>query len=218
MRFFVDTADIEEIKELRETGMLDGVTTNPSLILKSGREFLPTVKEICELLPGLPVSAEVIATDLDGMLEEGRKLAALAENVVVKVPMTWDGIKATRRFAQEGIKTNVTLCFSPSQALVAAKAGATFVSPFVGRHDDLAENGMGLISEIKNIYRNYPYLQTQILVASVRSPLHVVTAGYMGANVCTIPPKVIRQLVQHPLTDKGLEQFLQDWQQTGQKI
>ena len=218
MKFFVDTANIDEIKELKETGMLDGVTTNPSLILKSGREFIPTIKEICDLLPGLPVSAEVIATESSEMLEEGRKLAKLADNVVVKVPLTWDGLKATKVFSEEGIKTNVTLCFSPSQALLAAKAGATYVSPFVGRHDDCAENGMGLISEIKNIYRHYQNLTTQILVASVRSPLHVVTAGYYGADVCTIPPKTIKQLAKHPLTDAGLQQFLDDWEKTGQKI
>jgi transaldolase len=219
MKFFVDTADTNEIKELRDSGLLDGVTTNPSLIAKAGRDFKEVTKEICELLPGLPVSAEVVATDHKGMLEQGRKLAKIADNVVVKVPLTWEGIKATKIFSEEGIQTNVTLCFSPTQALLAAKAGATYISPFVGRHDDVAENGMALIQEIKSIYRNYPHtLKTQILVASIRSPLHVATAGYMGADVCTIPPKVIKQLVNHPLTDIGLENFLKDWESTGQEI
>lgn len=218
MKFFVDTAEINEIKELKATGMLDGVTTNPSLIAKSGRDFIEVTKEICDLVPGLPVSAEVVALDAEGMIEEGKKLAALADNVVVKVPLTWEGIKATKAFSDAGIKTNVTLCFSPTQALLAAKAGATYVSPFVGRHDDIAQNGMGLIQEIKKIFINYPALKTEILVASVRSPLHVATAGYMGADVCTIPPKTIKQLVKHPLTDSGLEAFMKDWEKTGQSI
>ncbi len=218
MKFFVDTAEINEIKELKDSGMLDGVTTNPSLIAKSGRDFLEVTKEICELVPSLPVSAEVVALDAKGMVEQGRKLAKIADNVVVKVPLTWEGIKATKIFSDEGIKTNVTLCFSPTQALLAAKAGATYVSPFVGRHDDIAQNGMGLIQEIKKIYMNYPNLKTQILVASVRSPMHVATAGYMGADVCTIPPKTIKQLVKHPLTDQGLESFMADWEATGQSF
>lgn len=218
MKFFVDTAEIDEIKELKESGLLDGVTTNPSLIAKSGRDFIEVTKEICELLPGLPVSAEVVALEADKMVEEGMKLAKIADNVVIKVPLTWDGIKATKKFSDAGIKTNVTLCFSPTQAILAAKAGATYVSPFVGRHDDIAQNGMGLIQEISSIYRNYSELKTQILVASVRSPMHVVSAGMMGADVCTIPPKVIKQLVKHPLTDSGLESFLKDWESTGQKI
>lgn len=219
MKFFVDTANIEEIKELLETGLVDGVTTNPSLILKSGRELIPTIKEICNLIPNLPVSAEVIATEHKEMVREGMKLAEIAENVVVKIPLTWDGIKATKSFSDAGVKTNVTLCFSAPQALLAAKAGATYVSPFVGRHDDIGYDGMNLIEEIRNIYDNYPeQLKTQILVASVRSPLHVLSSGVIGADVATIPPKVIKQLVNHPLTDRGLEAFLSDWQKTGQSI
>lgn len=218
MKFFVDTAEIDEIKELKATGMLDGVTTNPSLIAKSGRDFIEVTKEICDLLPGLPVSAEVVALDADSMITEGKKLAKIADNVVVKVPLTWDGIKATKAFSDAGIKTNVTLCFSPTQAILAAKSGATYVSPFVGRHDDVAQNGMGLIAEIKKIYDNYPAFKTEILVASIRSPMHVATAGYMGADVCTIPPSTIKQLVKHPLTDSGLASFMKDWEKTGQAI
>jgi transaldolase len=218
MKFFVDTADINEIRELQSYGLIDGVTTNPSLIKKSGRDFIEVIKEICAAVPGLPVSAEVVALEADKMLEEGRKLAKIAENVVVKVPLTLDGLKAVKQFTSEGIKTNVTLCFSSSQALLAAKAGATYISPFVGRHDDISQNGMGLINEIRTIYKNYSNLKTQILVASVRSPMHVVTAAMMGADVATIPASIIKQLVKHPLTDSGIDQFMKDWAATGQKI
>lgn len=218
MKFFVDTADVTEIKELSDTGLLDGVTTNPSLIMKSGREFTDVIKEICELLPGLPVSAEVIATDYKGMVEQGRKLAKIADNVVIKLPLTMEGVKATKTFSDEGIKTNVTLCFSAAQAILVAKAGATYVSPFVGRHDDIGFNGMELIADIRDIYDNYHDFDTEILVASVRHPVHVVDAGKLGADVCTIPPKTIKQLVKHPLTDNGLKAFLEDWEKTGQNI
>lgn len=218
MKFFVDTAEVNEIKELNRSGLLDGVTTNPSLIAKSGRDFIEVVKEICDLLPGKPVSAEVVALDVDGMLTQGRKLAKLAKNVVVKLPLTMEGITATKIFTDEGIKTNVTLCFSAAQAILAAKAGATYVSPFVGRLDDIGQDGMQLIADIKQIYSQYPNFKTEILVASVRNPVHVVTAGKLGADVCTIPPATIKQLVKHPLTDNGLKTFLADWEKTGQKI
>lgn len=218
MKFFVDTADVKEIEELNRSGLLDGVTTNPSLIHKSGRDFIEVVKEICDLLPGKPVSAEVVALDVDGMLTQGRKLAKLAKNVVVKVPLTMEGITATSIFTKEGIKTNVTLCFSAAQAILAAKAGATYVSPFVGRHDDVGQDGMQLIAEIKQIYSNYDDFKTEILVASVRHPIHVIQAGMMGADICTIPPATIKQLVKHPLTDNGLKAFMADWEKTGQKI
>ncbi len=218
MKFFVDTAEIDEIKELAATGLLDGVTTNPSLIMKSGRDFIEVVKEICALLPGLPVSAEVTALDAPTMIEEGNKLAKIADNVVIKLPLTMEGLKACKYFSNNNIKTNVTLCFSAAQAILAAKAGATYVSPFVGRHDDIAYDGMNLIEEIVTIYDNYPEFETQVLVASIRSPMHVVTAGLMGADVCTIPPKIIHQLVKHPLTDNGIDAFLKDWEKTGQSI
>lgn len=218
MKFFVDTAEVNEIKELNRSGLLDGVTTNPSLIHKSGRDFIEVVKEICDILPGKPVSAEVVALDVDGMLTQGRKLAKLAKNVVVKLPLTMEGITATKIFTDEGIKTNVTLCFSAAQAILAAKAGATYVSPFVGRLDDIGQDGMHLIKEIKEIYSQYDNFKTEILVASVRNPVHVVTAGRLGADVCTIPPATIKQLVKHPLTDNGLKAFLSDWEKTGQKI
>jgi transaldolase len=218
MKFFVDTADVSEIKQLNQSGLLDGVTTNPSLILKSGRDFIEVVKEICDLLPQKPISAEVIATDVEGMLSQGRKLAKLAPNVVVKLPLTMEGITATKIFSDEGIKTNVTLCFSAPQAILAAKAGATYVSPFVGRHDDIGFDGMKLIADIKQIYSNYEAFKTEILVASVRHPVHIIEAAKMGADVCTIPPATIKQLVKHPLTDNGLKLFLQDWEKTGQKI
>lgn len=217
MRFFVDTADVKEIAELAATGLLDGVTTNPTLVAKSGRDFIEVIKEICALVPG-PVSAEVAATDFDGMVKEGEKLAAIAENVTIKLPLTLDGLKACRHFSDKGIMTNVTLCFSAAQAILVAKAGATFVSPFVGRLDDVGQDGLRLIQEIVQIYRNYPEFQTNVLVASVRNPIHIVEAAKMGADVATIPPSVIKQLVQHPLTDKGLATFLTDWQKTGQKI
>lgn len=217
MKFFVDTADTKEIKELRELGVLDGVTTNPSLILKSGRDFLEVVKEICDLLPGLPVSAEVVAMDSKGMIEQGEKLSKLAKNVVIKLPLTEEGLKACKYFSEKGIKTNVTLCFSAVQALLAAKAGATYISPFVGRHDDVGFDGMALIRDIKTIYSNYGY-KTEILVASVRHPIHILEAGRIGADVCTVPPSTIKQLFKHPLTDNGLKKFLEDWEKTGQKL
>lgn len=218
MKFFIDTADIAEISELAASGLVDGVTTNPSLVAKSGRNFLEVVREICEVVPG-PVSAEVTATDFDGMVSEGRKLARLAPNVCVKVPLTWDGLKACRTLTGEGSLVNVTLCFSAGQALLAAKAGATFISPFVGRLDDVGQEGMHLISDIVEIYRNYAdRLKTEVLVASVRSVNHVIEAARLGAHVATLPPKVLRDLAQHPLTDKGLAGFLKDWEKTGQRI
>lgn len=217
MKFFVDTADCAEIRELAATGLLDGVTTNPSLVAKSGRDFFEVLKEICGIVTG-PVSAEVTAMDADGMIKEGEKLARIADNITVKLPMTWEGLKACRHFAGKNIMTNVTLCFSATQALLAAKAGATFVSPFVGRLDDIGESGMGLISDICTIYKQYDYLETQVLVASVRSPQHITDAAKLGAHVATIPPKVLKDLIAHPLTDKGLATFLDDWKKTGQKI
>jgi transaldolase len=217
MKFFVDTADVVEIRELAETGLLDGVTTNPSLIMKAGRHIAEVIEEICALVPG-PVSAEVAATDLDAMLKEGRKLAAIAKNVAVKVPLTWDGLKACRKLTDDGHMVNVTLCFSAPQALLAAKAGATFVSPFLGRLDDIGLDGMALIEEIRTIYDNYPALNTQLLAASIRTPNHVKLAAMAGADVATVPPAVLKSLVKHPLTDKGLELFLNDWKKTGQSI
>lgn len=217
MRFFVDTADVAEIADLAATGLVDGVTTNPSLVAKTGRPFLEVLADICRLVEG-PVSAEVTATDQAGMLREAERLLAVARNVCIKVPLTLDGLKACRALAARGVAVNVTLCFSPAQALLAAKAGATFVSPFVGRLDDVAHDGMRLIADIVQIYRNYPALKTEVLVASVRHPGHVVEAARLGAHVATLPPAVIRQLVRHPLTDKGLEAFLADWAKTGQTI
>lgn len=217
MKFFIDTADVREIKDLAATGMVDGVTTNPSLVAKTGRNFLDVVAEICEIVDG-PVSAEVTATDFETMLTEGRKLARLADNVAVKVPLTWDGLKTCKALSDDGVLVNVTLCFSPAQALLAAKAGAAFISPFVGRLDDIATDGMGLISEIRQIYDNYEALTTEILVASVRHPRHVVDSAKMGADVATVPPSVLRALISHPLTDKGLAAFLADWAKTGQSI
>jgi transaldolase len=217
MKFFVDTADVKEIRELAETGLLDGVTTNPSLIAKSGRDFIEVVKEICKIVDG-PVSAEVTALDAAGMIREGEKLAKIAKNIAIKVPLTWDGLKACKHFTGRGTMVNVTLCFSAPQAILAAKAGATFVSPFVGRLDDVGQDGMGLIAEICTIYKQYDAFTTEVLVASVRNPTHIVEAAKMGAHVATIPPSVMKQLAQHPLTDKGLATFLADWQKTGQKI
>ena len=217
MKFFVDTADVDEIRELAATGLLDGVTTNPSLVAKSGRPFLQVIREICEIVDG-PVSAEVTATDHSTMLSEGRKLAQLAGNVAVKVPLTPDGLKTCRALADDGVMVNVTLCFSPSQSILAAKAGAAFVSPFIGRLDDISRDGMGLIADIRMIYDNYAEFTTEILVASIRSPNHVAEAAKIGADVATIPPGVIRQLFNHPLTDKGLDAFLTDWAKTGQSI
>jgi transaldolase len=218
MKFFIDTADVAEIADLAESGLVDGVTTNPSLVAKAGRDFIEVVREICEIVPG-PVSAEVTATDYDGMVAEGRKLARVARNVCIKVPLTWDGLKACRTLSAEGSLVNVTLCFSAGQALLAAKAGATFISPFVGRLDDVGHEGMQLISDIVEIYRNYPEtLRTEVLVASVRGPNHVIEAARLGAHVATLPPKVLRDLALHPLTDKGLAAFLKDWEKTGQRI
>jgi transaldolase len=216
MKFFVDTAEIKDIRDLHETGLLDGVTTNPSLIAKSGRNIKEVIKEICSVTPG-PVSAEVAATDYEGMVAEGRVLAKLADNVVVKVPLTIDGLKATKTFANEGIKINVTLCFSPNQALLAAKVGATYISPFIGRLDDINLDGMQLIRDIRQIYDNYAF-STEILAASIRSANHVTEAALAGADVATIPPAVIYKLAEHPLTKSGLEQFVKDWKGTGQTI
>lgn len=216
MKFFVDTAEVADIKELNETGLLDGVTTNPSLIAKSGRNFLEVVKEICEIVDG-PVSAEVAATDYDGMVAEGEHLAKIAKNVVIKLPLTMDGLKACKYFTDKGIKTNVTLCFSANQALLAAKVGATYVSPFIGRLDDINLDGIQLIEDIRTIYDNYGF-ETEILAASIRSVNHVSDSALAGADVATIPPSVIRKLAEHPLTDKGLEAFVKDWASTGQKI
>jgi len=217
MKFFVDTADIAEIRDLAATGLVDGVTTNPSLVAKSGRKFLDVVKEICDVVPG-PVSAEVAAVDHAGMLAEGRKLAKIAHNVVVKVPLTPEGLKTCKALRAEGTKVNVTLCFSPAQAILAAKAGASYISPFVGRLDDVGVDGMGLIGDIVQIYDSYPEFETEVLVASVRHPMHVVAAGKLGADVVTLPPPVLRQMFNHPLTDKGLAAFLADWAKTGQSI
>ena len=217
MKFFVDTADVEEIRELHETGLLDGVTTNPSLVAKSGRDFKEAIAEICEIVSG-PVSAEVAATDTKGMISEGRELAKIADNVTIKVPLTWDGLKACKALTSDGTMVNVTLCFSANQALLAAKAGATFVSPFIGRLDDVGLDGMLLIREIRQIFDNYQYLSTDILAASIRTVNHVKEAALLGSDVATIPPAILRALVKHPLTDNGLEQFLKDWKSTGQKI
>jgi len=217
MRFFIDTADIAEIKALATSGLVDGVTTNPTLVAKSGRNFLEVVKEICGIIPG-PVSAEVIATEAKAMIEEGLKLRKIAANVTVKLPLTWDGLIACKALTDQGIMVNVTLCFSAAQAILAAKAGATFISPFVGRLDDIGQDGMKLIEEICQIYKQYEAFKTEVLVASIRNPIHITAAAKMGAHVATIPPSVLKQLVSHPLTDKGLAQFLADWEKTGQKI
>ena len=217
MKFFVDTADVADIKDIAATGLLDGVTTNPSLIHKSGRQMLDVIKEICALVPG-PVSAETVATDHKTMLEEGRKLAKIAKNVTVKVPLTPDGLKTCKALSSEGTMVNVTLCFSAAQALLAAKAGASFISPFVGRLDDIGQEGMHLIEEIMTIYRQYPHFKTEVLVASVRHTMHVVQAAKLGAHVATLPPNVLRQLFKHTLTDNGLKAFLDDWAKTGQSI
>lgn len=216
MKFFADTAEIAEIRELAETGLLDGVTTNPTLVHKSGRNFIDTIREIAGIVPG-PVSAEVVALDYDEMMREADILRAIAPNIAVKVPLTPAGLKACRALTEGGTMVNVTLCFSAAQALLAAKAGATFISPFVGRHDDVGFNGMDLIADIRMIYDNYDF-GTQILVASVRHPMHVVEAAKLGADVMTAPPKIIHQLFKHPLTDNGITSFLKDWEATGQKI
>lgn len=216
MKFFIDTADISQIKDLAATGMVDGVTTNPSLIAKSGRNFLEVIAEICEVVDG-PVSAEVTATDAQTMIAEGRALAKLADNVAVKVPLTWDGLKTCKTLSDEDTMVNVTLCFSANQALLAAKAGATFISPFVGRLDDTGQDGMDLISDIRLIYDQFDF-DTEILVASIRNPIHVRESAKLGADVATLPPDVLRSLINHPLTDKGLAAFLKDWEKTGQSI
>lgn len=217
MQFFIDGVDIQEIKELADIGLVDGVTTNPSIIAKSGLNFKKVIADICSLTSG-PVSAEVAATDADSIIKEGKELAKIADNVCVKVPLTTDGLKACHYLTNDGIMVNVTLCFSAGQALLAAKAGATFISPFVGRLDDISQDGMGLIKEICAIYNQYPALNTEILVASIRHPRHIIDAALMGADVITAPPKVIRQLFNHPLTDSGLASFLKDWEATGQSI
>ena len=214
MKIFIDTADIAEIREANNMGLLDGVTTNPSLVAKTGKPFNTVLEEICQVVKG-PVSAEVVATDAEGMLKEARELAKIADNIVIKIPLVTEGLKATRTLTDEGIKTNVTLCFSATQAWLAAKAGATYVSPFVGRLDDISTEGMELISQILTIYGNYDF-ETEVLVASVRHPVHVLEAAMMGAHVATIPFKVIAQLARHPLTDAGLERFLEDWKKVPQ--
>jgi len=216
MKFFVDTAEIDDIKDLAATGMVDGVTTNPSLIMKSGRDIIEVTKEICDIVDG-PVSAEVAATEADAMIAEGRKLAEIADNIAVKVPLTWDGLKACKTLSGEGKMVNVTLCFSANQALLAAKAGATFISPFIGRLDDINIDGMDLIAEIRQIYDNF-HFSTEILAASIRTVNHVKDCALIGADVATMPPDVIRKLAGHTLTDKGLEAFLKDWAKTGQNI
>ena len=217
MKFFVDTADINEIKDLVATGLLDGVTTNPSLIAKAGKPFIPLIEEICSIVDG-PVSAEVAATDYDTMRKEAQKLAKIADNVAVKVPLTPAGLKVCKELSDAGTMTNVTLCFSPAQALLAAKAGATYISPFVGRLDDIGSDGLSLIQDILVIYSNYEYFDTQVLVASVRNPMHIIESAKMGAHVMTGPASVIKQLYNHPLTDKGLAAFVEDWKKTGQSI
>jgi len=217
MKFFVDTADLAEIQELADTGLLDGVTTNPSLIAKSGKEFIPLIKEICKIVSG-PVSAEVAATDYPTMRKEAEVLRKIADHVAVKVPLTPAGLKVCKELSDDGTMVNVTLCFSAAQAILAAKAGATFVSPFVGRLDDISHDGLGLIADICRIYDNYSAFDTQVLVASVRNPLHIVESAKMGAHVATCPASVIRQLYNHPLTEKGLAAFVEDWKKTGQSI
>ena len=217
MEFFLDTADVDSIRELSETGLIDGVTTNPSLVAKSGKDFFTILKDISKIVPG-PISAEVTALESDGMVAEGEKLAKIAKNIVIKLPLTQEGLKACAKLTKKKIKTNVTLCFSPAQALIAAKSGATYISPFVGRLDDIGENGMELIQKIKDIYSNYPKLNTKILVASVRNMEHVAQAAIIGADVVTLPPKILEELYEHPLTKKGLDAFLEDWKKTNQKI
>ena len=216
MKFFVDTADIADIREMADTGLLDGVTTNPSLIAKSGRDFMEVTKEICDIVDG-PVSAEVVALDHDTMMKEAETLRKIADNVCIKVPLTIDGLKTCKKLTSDGTQVNVTLCFSANQALLAAKAGATFVSPFVGRHDDNGFDGMELIADIRQIYNNYNF-GTEILVASVRNPVHVLKSALIGADAATMPPAVIKGLFKHILTDKGIEGFVADWAKTGQSI
>jgi transaldolase len=216
MKFFVDTADVKEIEELNDLGLVDGVTTNPSLIMKSGGKILDVTKQICDIVKG-PVSAEVTAMDYAGMMKQAKVLAAIADNIAIKVPLTMDGLKACRAIRSEGRMVNVTLCFSATQALLAAKAGATFISPFVGRVDDMADDGMEIVSEIRTIYDNYGF-KTEILAASIRTVNHVKQAALIGADIATVPAKIIKALYNHPLTDKGLESFLADWKKTGQTI
>ena len=217
MKFFVDTAETADIRELAATGLVDGVTTNPSLIAKSGRDIIEVTKEICDIVEG-PVSAEVTATEADEMIVQGKKLVKIADNIAVKVPLTWDGLRACKALSDDGHMVNVTLCFTASQALLAAKAGATFVSPFVGRHDDNGFDGMALIRDIRLIYDNYPNFSTEILVASIRNPVHVLESARIGADVATMPAAVIKGLFKHVLTEKGIEGFLKDWDKTGQSI
>lgn len=217
MKFFVDTADIAEIRDLADSGLLDGVTTNPSLIAKSGRKFLDLVAEICDVVDG-PVSAEVASTDFETMLAEANVIKKISPKIAVKVPLTPAGLKVCKILSSDGTMVNVTLCFSPAQAILAAKAGASFVSPFVGRLDDVGQEGMNLISDICEIYSNYPNFHTEVLVASIRSPMHIVNAARLGADVVTAPASVLKQLFNHPLTDKGLAQFVEDWKKTGQSI
>ena len=213
MKFFIDTANVEEIIRAKELGMVDGVTTNPSLVAKEGREFKELIKEIADIVDG-PVSAEVVSLDSEGMVQEAKDLAGMADNMVIKIPLVEEGLKAVRVLAEEGINTNVTLCFSPVQALMAAKAGAAYISPFVGRLDDISHVGMDLVEQIMTIYENYAF-DTEVIVASIRNPIHVLDAALMGADIATIPFKVIQQLIKHPLTDIGLEKFLADWKKIG---
>lgn len=213
MKFFIDTANIEEIKKANDLGVLDGVTTNPTLVSKEGREFKELIKEICGIVDG-PVNAEVVSTNAEGMVNEGRELAKLADNIVVKIPLIEEGLKAVKKLTGEGIRTNVTLCFSPTQALISAKAGAAYISPFVGRLDDISNNGMDLVEQILIIYENYGF-ETEVIVASIRNPVHVVDAALMGADIATMPYTVIKQVIKHPLTDIGLEKFLADWKKMG---
>tara|TARA_B110001454_G_scaffold159760_1_gene149125 strand:+ start:1502 stop:2158 length:657 start_codon:yes stop_codon:yes gene_type:complete len=217
MQFFLDTADTEKIRELYKTGLVDGITTNPSLIAKSGKDFFETLEEISAFVKG-PISAEVTATELEGMIEEGKKLSRISKNIVIKLPLTIDGLKASNFFADQRINTNVTLCFSAAQALIAAKSRATYISPFIGRLDDIGENGMQLIQQIKTIYQNFPEFKTKILVASIRSLDHVIESAIIGADVVTIPPQILEQLYDHHLTKKGLDAFLEDWKSTKQSI
>ena len=217
MKFFIDTAEIEEIRELSETGLVNGVTTNPSLIAKTNKNFFNVVQEICDIVDG-PVSAEVTATEFDDMLAEGNRLASISDNIAVKVPLTPDGLKACKALTDKGIMVNVTLCFSAGQAILAAKAGASFISPFVGRLDDISSNGMELINDICKIYSKFQAFRTEVLVASIRHPIHLISAAKIGAHVATMPPNVLRQLYKHPLTDAGLDAFLADWKKTGQSI
>jgi transaldolase len=217
MKFFIDGADVNEIRELALTGIVDGVTTNPSLVAKTGRPIRDVIAEICGIVPG-PVSAEVTATDYDGMLKEAAILGAIAKNVAIKVPLTWDGLRACRKLSSEGRMVNVTLCFDSNQALLAAKAGATFISPFVGRLDDIGYDGIEILQDIRTVYDNYPDIKTQILAASMRSPLHVKRAALIGADIATMPASLIKSLTKHPLTDAGIATFLADWKKTGMKI